>query len=111
MKLNRKIVCLLCAALLFLLLACSGGGQYVYVDADGNAYWEPVEGAVEYEAELRHEESGEESTFRPDANTTTAEVPAGCTIRVRAVFEDESTGEWIDEACGWRGRRHKGARR
>lgn len=99
MKSRRNILALLCAGLLFLLTACAGSDvHYFYMDVDGNAHWDIVEGAVEYEAELLNENSDVAMTFRPNADETSTIVPGGYTLRIRPVFEDGSTGDWMVQA-------------
>lgn len=95
MRTNRKIVALLCAGLLLLLTAC-GSKYHYYMDVEGNVSWDAVEGAVEYEAQLLDENSQEAGGFWPDADVTSAFVPAGYGFRIRPVFEDGSTGDWME---------------
>lgn len=100
MKSRRNIPALLCAGLLFLLTACAGGDvHHFYMDVDGNAHWDLVEGAVEYEAQLLDENSQVDSGFRPAGDVTTAYIPAGFSLRIRPVFEDGSTGDWMVQAA------------
>lgn len=96
MRSNRKIVALLCAGLLLLLLTACGSKYHYYMDVEGNVSWDAVEGAVGYEAQLLDENSQVAGGFRPDADVTSAFVPAGYGFRIRPVFEDGSTGDWME---------------
>ncbi len=95
LRAGRKFM-LLCLAFFVLLSACSKKNVYhFYVDEEGNAYWDKVEGAVDYEAQLLDENEDVVLGFWPGTEENTAYIPAGCTLRIRPVFEDKSVGDWM----------------
>lgn len=95
-RMLRKRFLLLGLVVLTFLAACTKKNvYYFYVDQEGNAIWDKVEGAVGYEAQLLDENMEVVLGFSPEADETTTYIPAGYTMRIRPVFEDDRVGDWM----------------
>lgn len=92
-QIRKPILCLLLALLLLSLFTACGKSTKISIDAQGNATWKPVKGAVQYEysiVDAEYASMGAEFTTVPSVA-----VPEGFSIHMRAVFEDGTTGDWV----------------
>ena len=92
-QIRKPILCLLLALLLLSLFTACGKSPKISIDAQGNATWKPVKGAVQYEysiVDAEYASMGAEFTTVPSVT-----VPEGFSIHMRAVFEDGTTGDWV----------------
>ncbi len=93
MKHLRITSLILVIGMMFCLIACGGKDSKITLNASGEACWEAVDNAVEYEIQLLDSDKNVVDTGFMEE--TSFEVPVGYSIRVRAVFEDGKTGEWM----------------
>lgn len=97
MKHLRITSLVLIIGLMFCFVACSDKGDEITIDAEGIATWEAVENAMYYEVQTIDEDGNATGTMIADDNSFY--VPEGYNIKVRAIFEDETTGKWMSSSA------------
>lgn len=97
MKHLRITSLVLIIGLMFCFVACSDKGDEITIDAEGIATWEAVENAMYYEVQTIDEDGNATGTMIADDNSFY--VPEGYSIKVRAIFEDETTGKWMSSSA------------
>lgn len=110
-QITTKILCLLLAlSMACSLFACGdtsaadksgntsfpteeSGSTVIHIDESGNASWESVQDAVQYEYAIVDSEFT--SLGNQFTTETTIQLPQGRCVHLRPVFADGSTGDWI----------------